>query len=458
MTESSRAGRVADLHPPRGAVGVLCLVQFVDVLGVTVVITALAMMLRDLDASPSQGALIVTGYAMFFGGLLMTGARIGDRYGHRRTILASCGVFALASLTGAMAQSVWVLTAARCLQGAAAAAAVPAAMRLLTTITAEGESRRRALAAWSAAGAAAGASGFVVGGVLTGAVGWRAIFWCFIALALGLGLSLARTVPPDAPGRPRVPLNPAGSVLLTTSVMALVVGSTVITEPDQALSGAALVGVAIAVGAGFVVVERRSPHPLIPRVAIAATNLRGGTGGAFLNTATTASVMTLATLDLQERLGRSPLEAAALLMPLSLTVIIGSAIAALAMSRLSTRATLALGLAVIGIGNAVLPVSATVVTMPAAFAVAGVGLGLASVAANSLATDVSPELRGTASGLVNTAAQLGAALGTAGAVLVASVTGTATAWVVAAVAALAAATRFAWPSSRRVQGQRTGRV
>ena len=95
-------------------------------------------MLRDLDASPSQGTLIVTGYAMFFGGLLMTGARIGDRYGHRRVIVASCGVFAVASLLGAVAQGVPLLAASRCLQGAAAAAAVPAALRLLTTLTVGG--------------------------------------------------------------------------------------------------------------------------------------------------------------------------------------------------------------------------------------------------------------------------------------------------------------------------------
>jgi MFS family permease len=460
MTGSSRAEHVAGLRPPgrRGAVGVLCLVQFVDVLGVTVVITALPMMLRDLDASPSQGSLIVTGYAMFFGGLLMTGARCGDRYGHRRTIVASCGIFAAASLTGALANSVLVLASARCLQGAAAAAAVPAALRLLTTLTAEGEARRRALAAWSAAGAAAGASGFVVGGVLTEAVGWRAIFWCFIALALGLVPAMVRSVPADARSGDPVPLNPAGSVVLTAAVMALVVGSTVVVEPGRAATGVALLGAAVVAGAGFVAVERRSPHPLIPRVALASANLRDGAAGAFLNTATTASVMTLATIDLQERLGRSPLEAAALLMPLSLTVIVGSALAAPALCRLSARATLAVGLLVIATGNAVLPVSATVVTMPVAFALAGAGLGLASVAANSLATHVDIELRGTASGLVNTTAQLGAALGTAGAILVASVTGPGTAWALAAGVAVLAAAWFARPAGKRSGVDGTGPV
>src|SRR6201995_4509162 len=120
------------------AVIALCRVQFVDVLGVTVVVTALPDMLASLHAPGSYASLIATGYAMFFGGLLMLGARLGDRYGHRRTILASLAVFAAGAAVAAAATSVAILTAARCLQGAAAAASVPSALRLLTTVTPEG--------------------------------------------------------------------------------------------------------------------------------------------------------------------------------------------------------------------------------------------------------------------------------------------------------------------------------
>ena len=155
------------------AVASLCLVQFMDVLGVTVVVTSLPAMLASLHAPDSLGSLIATGYAMFFGGLLMLGARLGDRYGHRRTILVSLAVFAAGALVAATAPSVLALAAGRCLQGAAAAASVPSALRLLTTITADGPARHRAIAAWSAAGAAAGASGFVVGGIVTDLTSWR---------------------------------------------------------------------------------------------------------------------------------------------------------------------------------------------------------------------------------------------------------------------------------------------
>ena len=134
------------------AITALCSVQFVDVLGVTVVVTALPRMLADLNAPASAGSLVSGGYAMFFGGLLMLGARLGDRFGHRRTITASLAVLAAGALLGAVAGSVVLLTAARCLQGAAAAASVPSALRLLTTLAA-GPPRRRAIAARSSAGA-----------------------------------------------------------------------------------------------------------------------------------------------------------------------------------------------------------------------------------------------------------------------------------------------------------------
>ncbi|MDF2966686.1 MAG: transporter [Nocardioidaceae bacterium] len=442
--DSRGPGGSGDPETPRqrGLVAVLCLVQFVDVLGVTVVITALPSMLRDLDASPSQGTLIVTGYAMFFGGLLMTGARVGDRFGHRRTIVVSCGVFAAASLVGAVAQGVPLLAASRCLQGAAAATAVPAALRLLTTLTAEGQARRRALAAWSAAGAAAGASGFVVGGVLTQAVSWRAIFWLFIVLAAALVPAMLRTVPADGRRGRRLPLNPLASVLLTGAVMALVLGTTWVAEPAQRAAGVALVLVAALGAAAYLAVERRSAHPLVPRGAFGMVTLRAGTVGSFLNTATTSSAATLVMLELQDSMGRSPLEAAALLLPMSLLVIVGSVLAAPLLRWWTPRVTLGIGLGAVAVGTGVLPVAATVVTIPLASAVSGLGLGIASVAANGMATDVPVDLRGAASGLVNTAAQLGTAVGTAALILLAAATDPRTAWAAATAVALAAAAAF----------------
>jgi MFS family permease len=257
---------------------------------------------------------------MFFGGLLMLGARLGDRFGHRRTITASLAVFALGALLAAVAGSVVLLTAARCLQGAAAAS-VPSALRLLTTLTADGPSRRRAIAAWSAAGASAGASGFIVGGVVTGLTSWRLVFWAYLPLAAALAAAVLRSVPRDRGSGPAGSLNTAAAAVFTAAVMAVVVGATLVAEPDRQVAGIAIVVLAAPLTAMFIMIDRRAAAPLLPVAALRIRPLRRGTAGAFLNTAATSSAVTLATLYLQDTRHHSPLTAAAMLLPFSLAVV-----------------------------------------------------------------------------------------------------------------------------------------
>jgi MFS family permease len=439
------------------AVAALCLVQFMDVLGVTVVVTALPAMLSSLHAAQSASTLIATGYAMFFGGLLMLGARLGDRYGHRRTILASLVVFAAGAAVAATSTSVITLTAGRCLQGAAAAASVPCALRLLTTVAPDGPPRRRAIAAWSAAGAAAGASGFVIGGIVTDLTSWRLIFWAYLPLAAVLGLVIAVSVPADARDEPARSLNLAGSLTFTAAVMAFVVGSTVITQPGGRVPGALLLAACGAAAAAFAWIDRRA-SPLLPRPLMAGRPLRQGALGGFLNTATTSSVITLLTLYLQNTLRHSPLAAAAALLPFSLAVIGGSALSAAVQRRARPQWTVAAGLALIAVADlALIPAARSPWAVPACAAGAGLGIGLSSVAATGLGTDVSPRWRGGASGIINTAAQVGTAVGVAGLLLIAAVTSGVpaagrpapdAAWAVAAVAAAAGAAWFAAAARR----------
>ncbi|SOE03424.1 MFS transporter [Blastococcus haudaquaticus] len=434
-------------------VAALCLVQFVDVLGVTVVVTALPEMLTDVGGTGADGTLVATGYAMFFGGLLMFGARLGDRLGHRRTILASLVVFAVGSLLAAVATSVVVLTAARCVQGAAAAAAVPSALKLLTTVADGDRARARAVAAWSAAGAAAGASGFVVGGAVSAVTTWRVIFWGLVIMAAVQAVAVAGLVPHDPEARARTPLNALGSVLLTAAVMLLVVGTTLLGEDGHRPLGALLAGAAVVVAVGFVRVDRRSSAPLLPVPLLRTPQVLRGTTGSFVNTATTSGVATLITLYLQSTLGRSPLEAAATLLPLSVAVIAGSAAAARLIVRRPRERVTAAGLALIGAGIALpLLAPAAAVLVAAGMAVAGFGLGLAAVATTSLGTDVDERQRATSSGVINTSAQLGTAIGTALVLLTAAATtgvpgpGTGTpvvAWAATAVLAGVAAALFA---------------
>jgi MFS family permease len=431
----------------------LCLVQFVDVLGVTVVVTALPSMLANLRASADAGSLIATGYAMFFGGLLMLGARLGDRFGHRRVTLAGLAVFAVAAVVAATAASVIMLTAARCLQGAAAAASVPSALRLLTTITTEGRQREKAIALWSAAGAAAGASGFVVGGVITELAGWRIVFWAYLPLAITLAAVIMRAVPADRDRPHSVRLNLPGAATFTAAVMLFVLAANLLPQPGRAAIGAALLAVSIAAAGLFALVDRRTSAPLFPRPLMSERALRQGALGGLLNTATTSSAITLTTLYLQNTRGRSPLAAGMLLLPFSLGVIVGSALAPRALTRWRPQRVIAIGLTAIAVCDAALiPAAPRGWALPLCVAVGGAGIGLSSVAATGLGTSVVAAARGTASGIINTAAQLGTAVGIAVLLLVAEVTsgapepGTpipAIAWGFAAVISLGGATRFA---------------
>jgi MFS family permease len=399
----------------------LCLVQFVDVLGVTVMVTALPAMLADLHTSADAASLISTGYAMFFGGLLMLGARLGDRFGHRRIILTGLAFFTVAAVVGATAASAVVLTAARCLQGAAAALSVPPALRLLTTITSDGPQRERAIAAWSASGAAAGASGFVVGGVVTYLVGWRAVFWAYLPLAVLLAVAIGRAVPPDRAGDRSVRLSVPSVSAFTGAVMAFVVAATLLPQPGRAALGGALLAVAVVLAGLFIVVDRRSAAPLLPKAVLGLRPLRQGAAGALLNTLTTSSAITLATLYLQNTRGHSPLVAGLMLLPFSVAVIAGAALAAPALARWPAQRLVSAGLAIIAVCDAALiPAASSTWALPVCVAAGGAGIGLSSVAATRLGTSVPVAARGTASGIINTAAQLGTALGIAALLLVAA--------------------------------------
>lgn len=417
----------------------LCAVQFVDVLGVTVVITALPSMLADFGATPGQGTLAVTAYAACFGGLLMLASRVGDRVGHRKMVLVAVVFFAGSSLLGALAPSVWVLALARALQGVAAAASVPSALRLLTTLVPEGALRRRAVAGWSAAGAAAGASGFVVGGGLTELASWRAIFWMNIIIAAVLIFLILRVIPADSRTQQAVVIPWLSAGLLTVAAMSLVGGPTALAEDGQIIVGLAVLVLGAATGVAFWISDGRARSPLVPRTAWRSKPMRGGAFGSFATTATTSSTITVATLYLQGEQGLSPLEAAGTLVSFSLLVILGSTTASWLIGAIGWRRSLGLGLSVIASGNAAMVFWPSVSGIAIAAGLCGMGIGIGSVAATDMGTHVEESIKATAAGMINTAAQLGTAIGTAIILLIATITSAQYAWIAATACAILAA-------------------
>ncbi len=270
----------------------------------------------------------------------------------------------------------------------------------------------------------AGIGGYLVGGVLTDAAGWRAVLWVNLPLAAGLLLAVRARVPAAAgpadrrrsgarrgstgPGEPTVGLDVPGAALLTGAVMAVVLGAALLEHPGGASAGLVAIAAGAALCAGLVAVERRAASPLLSAAAVREPRLRVGVGAALANTAATSSAVTLATLHLQQARGLGPGTAALWLLPCSVGVVAGSLLATPLLRRHGPRAAIVAGLAVVAGGDALLvapPAAAGVI--PVGVTVAGVGLGVSSVAANALGTAVPRALQGTTAGALNTGAAAG---------------------------------------------------
>src|ERR1700740_2801221 len=155
---------------------VVCLAQFMVILDVAIVNVALPSMRAGLHFSTTGLQWVVNAYTLTFAGFLMLGGRSADLLGRRRVFLAGTAMFALSSLACALASSRGLLIGARALQGVAGPVLSPATLSIITSSLPEGPERNRGLAAWGAVGALGGSSGALLGGALTQAFGWSAIF------------------------------------------------------------------------------------------------------------------------------------------------------------------------------------------------------------------------------------------------------------------------------------------
>jgi MFS family permease len=394
----------------RAAVLLLCLAQFVDVLGVTIAVVGLPEIGRGLGGSGAATQWVVSGYALLFGGFLIPAGRFGDRFGHRRIFLAGVLAFAAASLVAGLAPTLLLVVVARAVQGLAAAFVVPSAFALLLVLTAEGPERVKAVGWWTATAAAGGAAGFLCGGVLVQTMGWRAVFLvnvpvCVVVLALAPRLIAAGGAP-----RRRVPLDLPGAVLVTGGLLAGIASLSdvvpMVTAP-----------LAVVLLAAFAAVELRTANPLVPARLVGSLRFCSALAAAFALTFATTPASVVGTAFFQSAQGLSAGLTGVLFAPFSLGVVLGSTIAARLLGRLGDRVIAAAGFGVVVLAlvvGAVAMGAASTALFAVSLAVSGCGLGVASVAATRAGTDVvGDDDRGIASGLLNTAPQLGSAIGTA---------------------------------------------
>jgi EmrB/QacA subfamily drug resistance transporter len=423
---------------PVKALALLCAVQFLLVLDVTIVGVALPAIRSDLGFDAAGLQWVVSAYVLAFGGLLLLAGRLADVLGRRRLFAAGIAAFTLGSLACGMAASGAALIAARAFQGAGAALATPAALALVTTMFPEGPERTRALGIWTAAAPVGGAAGLLLGGALTQGLGWQWVFLVNVPAGLAALALTRRLLPRDeprasgergaAPARALVArLDLPGALAGTAAVVALVLALTRIEAGgfDDRIGLAALAAAAVA-ALGFMRRERRAREPLLPPGTLRSRPLAVALLVSLALTAATTPPFFFTTLHLQSRLGWSPTATGLGFLPLVLAVMAGAMLAPRLVAARGASAVMAGGLLLIAAGAAVLtgisPSGGFLTAVLPGESLYGVGLGAGSVAATSAGTTALPAARqGLASGLLNTAAQVGTALGLAVLVAVAAV-------------------------------------
>jgi EmrB/QacA subfamily drug resistance transporter len=411
------------------AMPVLCIAQFVVVLDATIVTSALPAIRRALGFSEAGLQWVFTAYALVFGGLLIFGGRVADLAGRCRTFLIGLGLFTAASAGCALAWSPAALVTARVFQGAGAALLSPAALALLTNLNEPGAARRRAVGWWTAVAAGGGASGWMLGGLITEYAGWRWVFAVNVPLGLAAGLIAPRVLPADQRRTRTSGLDLGGTLTATAGLALLVFGLTSagergVSRPSSWLP-VTLAAVAFLV---FVRHEGRTANPLVPLRLLRSRPVAGANLTALAITASTTPAMYLSVLYVQDVLGVSAGRASLLFPAVNLAVIAGSLAGPRVLGRLGARRTALVGFTGIAFGITML------ITLPAgglpvaqllsAFGLIGAGLGTASVASTQTGTDAAnPAYRGVASGVLNSAAQVGTATGVALLVPLAAATG-----------------------------------
>ncbi|RMI34226.1 MFS transporter [Nocardia stercoris] len=391
----------------------LCIVLFLDGLDVSMIGVALPSIGDELHLSTSTLQWLVSGYVLGYGGLLLLGGRTADLLGRRSVFLIALGVFALASLSGALVSSAALLIATRFVKGLAAAFTAPTGLSIITTNFAEGPARNKALSIYVVFGAGGYSMGLVFGGLMTG-LGWRWTFLLPVPIALAALVAAAFLVPRDKKA------DEGGhdllGALLSTAAMLLLV-FTVVSAPAAGWGSARTVGSFAAVAAllaAFVVVENRVRYPLIRLGILRKPSLLRATLVVITLAGSYFSWQFIVTLYLQDTLKWSPLHLALALLPVGVLVAASSVFSDKLVDRFGTGPIIAVTTTVMSIGYFLFlrldtAPSYVAVILPAVLLI-GIGwIGFPAI--NIQATSgIEDEEQGLAAGVLQTGMQVGAAI------------------------------------------------
>jgi EmrB/QacA subfamily drug resistance transporter len=401
------------------ALVVLCLGDFMIVLDSTVVNVALPSIREDLGFSQASLVWVVNAYMLTFGGFLLLGGRLGDLFGKRRMVLAGTVAFTLASLACGLAGSQAMLVAARAVQGLGGAVVSAVAMALMMDLFTEPAERAKAMGVFGFVMSGGGSVGVLLGGLLTGALGWHWVFLINLPIGAAVVALCLLLIPADRGGA-HARLDVAGAITVTASLMlavyAVVDGNEAGWTSAQTLG---LLGLAALLLLAFVGIEVRVREPLMPMRLFRSRNVTTANVVGVLWAAAMFAWFFISALYLQLVLGYSPMQVGLAFLPANL--IMGAfslGISAKMVLRFGIRGPLAAGLALAAAGLALFalaPVGGSfLVHVLPGMVLLGLGAGMAfNPVLLAAMSDVDASDSGLASGVVNTSFMMGGALGLA---------------------------------------------
>ena len=416
-----------DSAPGRWVLAVAVLGSGIAFLDATVVNIALPDIGRDLHASTSTLQWILNGYVLTLAALILLGGSLGDRYGRRRIFVYGTGLFTAASLLCAVAPNAELLVVARLVQGVGGALLTPGSLAMIESGFRPAD-RARAIGAWSGLGGVAGALGPLVGGVLVGAVSWRAVFVINLPLGIFIVMMAGRHVPETRNSASSGRLDFRGVILAAVGLA----GTTyaLIEAPGHGASPRLLV---IAIGGGlaligFLVAEGRSRNPMMPLSMFSSRQFSAANAVTFVVFGALSGVFFLLVAFLQISLGYSPIAAGAASLPITALMLLLSARAGAVAQRIGPRIPLTVGPLVTALGLLLMtrinPGDSYLSSVLPAVIVFGLGLSLvvAPVTATVMAT-ADERHSGIASGINTAVSRLASLIVVAVLPLVAGLTG-----------------------------------
>jgi EmrB/QacA subfamily drug resistance transporter len=401
------------------ALALVCVAFFMTVLDVSIVNVALPSIGHSLHFSQTGLQWVITAYAITFGGFLLLGGRAGDILGRKRMFLVGVAVFSIASLVCGLAGSTGVLIAARAVQGLGAAIVSPSTLSIITTTFDEGAERNKALGIWGAMGGSGAAAGVLFGGILVKYLGWEWIFFVNVpvgALVLALTPGIVRESRAPDVGR-NFDLIGASSVTGGLTLLVYAISKAPVDGWSDTTTIVLLVAAALLI-AFFVAWEARVANPLMPLSIFRIRTLAGANVvGALLGASIFADFFLL-TLYVQNVLGYSPLRTGITFLATAGTVVLVAGLAQWLSTRFGPKPVMVTGLALNTgalIWYAQIPVDGTYAhDLVGGYVMFGFGLAFAFIPVSIAAlAGVGPREAGLASGLLNTAQQVGGAIGVA---------------------------------------------